>query len=88
MSKQGSGIGFIVLLVVLVVVTLLTARLWNDTAPVIQQVVGDQPSPAAVADHGQPGAAGALEDLPNLNEMRSATDDHAQAVDEALAATE
>ena len=88
MARQGSGFGFIILLVVLVVVTLLTARLWNETAPVVQQVVEGTSSATSVPDHGQPEASGALGELPNLNEMRSATDDHTQEVTEALAATE
>lgn len=88
MARQGSGFGFVILLVVLVVVTLLAARLWNGTAPVVHQVVEGTSAPTAVPDHGQPGAASALGELPNLNEMRSATDDHTQEVNGALAAAD
>jgi hypothetical protein len=89
MRKQGSGFGFVILVVVLAVVLLLVARAWRSVAPTAAQIQGGD-APIAVEDHGEEEAGEAQRsgDLPDLNEMRDETDAHAQAVQEALEATE
>jgi len=88
MRKQGSGFGFVILAVVLVVVLLLVARSWRSVAPTAAQIQGGEGG--VVDDHGETDAAAAQRsgDLPDLNEMREETDAHAEQVQEALEATD
>ena len=59
MARRGSGIGFVMVLVTLVVVALLVARNWEKLAPVAAEIThGD--APGAVSAHGQPEAVEAL----------------------------
>jgi hypothetical protein len=79
----------VVLVVVLAVVLLLVAKQWKAVAPTAMQLDGD--TPMIVPDtHGEVGAGQALQrgGLPDLNQMRQATGEHAQQVQEALAEVE
>lgn len=90
MAKKGvSGIGFVMLLVVLVIVMLLVAKSWKSVAPTAMQI-DDPYLPLTVDDHGETGAGEALRSgrLPDLNDMRQQTGAHAQQVQEALEAIE
>ena len=88
MAKRSSGIGFVMLVVVLAVVLLLAARQWKSVAPVALQIDPDQP--AIANDHGEAGAGEALRSggLPDLQDMRQQTGEHADQLQEALEATE
>ena len=85
MRKHGGGFGIVILLVVLAVVMLLVARNWKSVAPTAIQVTNPS-SPVQVDDHGQPEAGEAIRSgqLPNLNDMRQATSQHASEVQDAL----
>lgn len=78
----------LVLVVVLVVVLLLVARSWNSVAPTAL-AVHDQSSPTVVDDRGETEAGESVRSgtLPGLGEMKEETDEHAQQVQETLAAT-
>ena len=79
----------IILVVVLAIVLLLVAKQWKSVAPTVMQLDGD--TPTIVPDtHGEAGAGEALQSgqLPNLNQMRQATDSHAEQVQETLAEVE
>ncbi len=89
MKKMGGGFGLIAMVVVVAIVLLLVAKQWKSVAPTVMQLDGD--GPMVVPDtHGEDGAGQALQrgGLPNLNQMRQATGDHAEQVQEALAETE
>jgi len=89
MAKKSSGIGFVMLVVVLAVVLLLAARQWRSVAPTALQV--SDPDLSAVADdHGEAGAGEALRSgqLPDLRDMKQQTGEHADQLQEALEATE
>ena len=59
MAKKGSGIGFVMLLVVLAAVLVLVARAWETFGPTATALPGAD-SERKVSDHGQPEAADAL----------------------------
>lgn len=82
------GAGLLLLMVVLVVVLLLVARSWNSVAPTALDV-RDAHGTTVVDDHGEAEAGQAVESgsLPGLGEMQAETDEHAQQVQDALAAT-
>ncbi len=84
MKKQGSGLGFVVLIVALVVVLLLAARAWNAVMPVAAQALKPGAS-GTVSDHGQKEAGEAVRSgtLPNLKQMGQNTDQHIQQVQDA-----
>jgi len=88
MSKRGGGgFGLVMLVVVMAVVLLLVARAWRETAPTAIEVT--QPTSFVERhDHGQPEAVRALGDMPRLNDVRQRTGEHAEELEEALAATE
>ena len=75
----------VVLVVVLAIVLLLVARQWKALAPTAMQL--DDGTPMIVPEtHGEDGAAQAIRrgGLPNLNQMRQATGEHAEQVQEAF----
>jgi len=79
----------ILLVVVLAIVLLLVAKQWRSVAPTVMQL--DDDTPMIVPNtHGEAGAGAALQNgqLPNLNQMRQATDTHAQEVQETFAEVE
>lgn len=75
----------VVLLVVLAVVLLLVAKNWESVAPTVSQLPAAGGSPP-VSDHGQTEAAEAIREtgLPDLNQMRQATSEYSEQVQEAL----
>jgi hypothetical protein len=89
MAKRGSGIGMVMLVVVLAIVLLLVARNWRSVAPTAMQI-SDPELGSAVDDHGQTEAGAAVRSgqLPDLNDMRQQTAAHSQDVQEALEAIE
>ena len=79
----------VVLLVALVIVMILVARQWRSLGPTAVQI--NDPDYSAIADdHGETGASEALRSggLPDLNDMRRGTSQHADRLQEALEATE
>ena len=66
----------VVLLVVLAVVLLLTAKSWNSVTPTLSQLPGTEGG----------GAEEALQEtgLPNLNQMQQATSEYSELVQETL----
>ena len=85
--RGGIGFGFVMLLVTLAIVLFLVARSWESMAPTATQL--DEPE-ALLEKHGQTQPQGVrnVGELPNLDEMRQATDAHAQEVQDALAEIE
>jgi hypothetical protein len=85
--RKGGGFGMIMLVIVLLVVMLLVAKNWQAVAPTAVQVstpAGDLP--VVVDDRGQTEAGAAVRSgqLPDLNDMRQSTNQHAQQVQDAL----
>jgi len=83
MKRQGGGFGVLILLVVVAIVLFLAARAWKGVMPEASQSI--RPS-APVSDHGQTEAAGEVRsgNLPDMNEMRNRTSDHADSLRDAL----
>jgi hypothetical protein len=75
--KLRGGIGFLALLVVLVIVLVLVAKNWQMIAATTDVGVGH---------HGEAEAAEEVRsgELPDLQQTRSATDDHTAEVNSAL----
>ena len=93
--RKGSGIGFVAVLSTAAIVLILAARSWVSVAPAAQQVLhpgaakkaknGKAPGlGAGISNHGDPEAAAALADLPDLDDMKNATDKHAREVAQAV----
>ena len=80
-----SGLGMVGVLIALAIVLLLAARQWQSMAPTILDMESasatdfqdELQATGSDTDHPSPGH------LPNLREMRSATAEHQQDVDEA-----
>jgi len=88
--KKGGGLGLVVLVVVLAIVLLLVAKQWKAVAPTAMQL-DDGGTPMVVPKtHGEDAAGEALQrgGLPDLNQMRQATGEHAQQVQETMAEVE
>jgi hypothetical protein len=85
MSRKPSGFGFVMLLVVLAIVLWVAARGWEGSGAAALAL---DPQAATPARQGARDAREAAADLPDLHDMRDATADHADAVREALEATE
>lgn len=77
--KKGGGFGLLMLVVVMAIVLLLVAQNWKAAAPRLTETMRARPQAAAE------GAPGSSQALPNVGEMKRATDRHAGAVQEALA---
>lgn len=84
MRKISGGFGLVVLVVVVAVVLLLVARQWQAVAPTAAEV---RDAREAVRPQGTTAATDG-DRLPRLGEMRERTSDRADAVADALAATE
>lgn len=98
--RKGGGIGFIVVLIAAAIVMILAMRQWLAVAPTAQQIMaidqanrvasgqakGKGKAKAKPVDHGQ----GSVEDqqkrgvLPDLQDMKDGTDEHAKQVDDAV----
>jgi len=89
MARKGSGFGLVMLVVVMAIVLLLVAKNWRSVAPTAMQVT-DPELHKTVDDRGQAEAGEAVRsgNLPDLNEMRQQTSDHAEQLQQALEATE
>lgn len=76
----------VMLLVVLVVVLMLTAKAWKSIAPASGAIMPDSGTEAL--HEAEPATAGDAQysDLPDLGEMQSNTSEHAEQVQEALQA--
>lgn len=89
MRRLGS-FGTVVLLVVMAIVLLLVARSWRSVAPsalavkAATEVRGPTDTPARDRGPSAPGPAVPSGQLPDLNDMRRSTADHATQVREAL----
>ena len=79
MRSRGALFGLVLLLIVAAVVLYLTAENWKAVAPQVQELN------AVNSGETLPEEAG---ELPGLSEMKAETDEHAQALEDALAATE
>ena len=84
MSKPGSGFGYILTLVVLVILLLLSVRAWKNAAPAAAQALKPGAS-ATLPDHGQTEAAQAIRsgNLPDMKKMGQNTDQHIQQIKDA-----
>jgi len=83
--RKGGGFGMVLLVVVMAIVLVLVAKQWKAVAPTAMQL--DDGTPMVVPEtHGEDGAGQALQrgGLPDLNQMRQATGQHAQQVQETL----
>ena len=87
--RKGGGFGLVMLVVVMAVVLLLVAKNWKSVAPTAVQLPENGPT-APLSTHGEDQAGEALSsgNLPDLNDMRSETDAHAQRLQEALSEIE
>ena len=88
--KKGGGFGMVMLVVVLAIVLLLVARQWKAVAPTAIQVQQDGSVTVTPNDHGQTEAGAAIKSgtLPDLNDMRQATGEYSQQVQDAMAEIE
>lgn len=89
MRRMGGGFGLVVLVVVVVIVLLLATKAWEEVMPAASQVSDPGPNGAygvTAPDHGQEEAADALRssELPDLDEMRRNTSNHARDVQDIL----
>ena len=86
--RRGALVGFVLLLVVVALVLYLSAENWKSVAPQVKEVMAAEGSPETLLEEGssQEGAGGAGH-LPGLGEMKAETDEHAKALEEALAAS-
>ena len=91
MKLKGSGIGFVIVLIVMAIVLFLTAKSWNAAAPTLATLPGAE-SAGPVSDHGQTEAVVALRATPlgfqNLDEMQQSTDQHVNQVQEIMSQAE
>ena len=82
---KGRGFGMVMLLLVMAIVLYLVARNWEAFGPAARQV-GKHGSRPIVDAHGEEEAAREVRDrkLPDLDQMESETDAHADHVKDAL----
>jgi predicted lipid-binding transport protein (Tim44 family) len=89
MRRQGSGFGFVVLLVVLVVVLFLASRAFKSTLPAATALAkpspADQEAQESAASQG--GEAIRPSRMPDLKDVKRTTDAHAKQVREAVETT-
>ena len=78
-----SGIGFILMLVVMVIVLLLVARAWTSVAPTAVQITSPQLPGADTDADGDADDGEESGRLLSLNEMKENTEEHAKQLDEA-----
>ncbi len=95
--RKGGGIGFIAVLIAAAIVMILAMRSWISVAPTAQQIMNPAAAKAAkdararragptMPDHGDARAAAAVRsgNLPDLQDMKDGTDQHAKDVQKAL----
>lgn len=84
-QKQGSGIGLVILVIVMAVVLLLVTKAWKSMSPSAMQAIDSAvASPRSTSDKdNKKENAGSL-NLPDLEEMGENTDEHTEEVEEAL----
>lgn len=86
--RKGGGFGLVVLVIVMAVVLLLVARSWKSVAPTATQLPDGPSAPLETNGEDQAGEALSSGNLPDLNEMRSETDAHAERLQQALSEIE
>ena len=87
MRKLSGGFGLVMLVIVVAVVLLLTARAWNAVAPTAADLrEASAPVPADV--RGAATSATRDGSLPRLDDVRQRTGAHAEDLANALAETE
>lgn len=82
------GIGFLAVVIAAAIVLVLEARAWLAVAPTARQIM--KPGAAgSVPDHGDKQAAAAVNsgNLPDLSDMKQATDQHAKEVEDGMKET-
>ena len=84
MGRLFSVFGLIMLMVVMAIVMILTARSWRQLAPHAIEVTNPPPAeaPASNQDSTRPELIEGAGYLPNLNEMRRNTAAHTDRVEE------
>ncbi len=83
MRNPLSGIGFVLMLVVMVIVLLLVARAWTSVAPTAMEINSETlPGYTETAEEDDEGEAPAGH-LPKLGEMKENTEEHAKQLEEA-----
>lgn len=83
MSRILTGLGLILLLVVMAIVMMLTARAWKEVAPAAIEVTNPQPAdPETPAPGDRPEVVEGSGPLPNLQEMRQNTSQHTKQVED------
>ena len=85
MKRSAASFGLVMLVVVMAIVLLLVARSWQSVAPVAAELPDPSVRPERSSDDDGSDSDDAL---PGLDEMRAASDEHADRVQEALAATD
>jgi hypothetical protein len=83
MNRKLGSIAFLVLVVTMAVVLVLVTRSWSSLAPTVDEIrsvqQGAPAAPSGVTNTQQ-------RDLPRMSDMKQATDEHSDGVQEALAA--
>lgn len=86
MRRLSGGFGLVMLVIVVAIVLLLTARAWNAVAPTAADV-RDAGAPVPADVRGEATTATRDGSLPRLDEVRQRTGAHAEDVADALAQT-
>lgn len=81
MGRYINAIGMVLLLVVMVIVMLLTARAWKKAAPVAIEVTNPQ-SIQPASTQTRPELLPGVGQLPRLNDMRRSTGIHTREIEE------
>ena len=81
--RRGALVGFVLLLVVVAIVLYLSAENWKSVTPQVKEIMSEEASAGTLLDE-EGSEAG---HLPGLSEMKAETDEHAKALEEALAAS-
>ena len=82
--KSGKGLAFVAVIVTLAIVLILAARNAQQVAPVLHQIPAEPKGIVESNPHGQPEAVEALGEVPDLDQLRQLTGDHAQELQDAL----
>lgn len=81
MGRYINAIGMVLLLVVMVIVMLLTARAWKKAAPVAIELANPQ-SIQPASTQTRPELLPGVGQLPRLNDMRRSTGIHTREIEE------
>lgn len=83
MNRIVTGIGLILLLVVMAIVMMLTARAWKDVAPAAIEVTNPEPpTEEASTPQDRPEVMQGAGPAPRLREMRQNTTQHTRQIEE------